>query len=537
VDGLHGTRRQRGLLDLSENLTVADVEPPETDELERLASAAYLGGRREEAYETWAAAHHAHTAGGDAARAARCAFWIAFGLLNSGALARGGGWVDRAQRLLDDASLDCVEHGHLRYARGLQAIFSGDGPTAHAGFTTALQIGDRFGDIEISTLARIGVGRCLIYQGDVAGGVALLDEAMVSVGAEEVSPIAVGDAYCTAIEGYYEVFDVRRTYEWTSALSRWCDAQPDLVMYRGHCLVHRAEVMQFHGEWSDAMDEIKRAADRLADPGLRMIGAEVYLRAELHRLRGEFGDAEKAFREANEHGRNPQPGLALLRLAQGNTDAAVATMRRVVEEADGPIARVRVLGPFVEVVLAAGDVDGARAAADELAELSNELTAPVVQAMAAQASGAVLVATGDGRAALKELRNAWAIWRELESPYEAARTRVLLSQACRLVGDDDGAAMELDAARSAYDRLGAVPDLARVDSMSGGEHNEAPGGLTAREVEVLRLVAKGKTNRAIADDLIVSEKTVASHLSHIFTKLDLTSRAAATAFAYENGLV
>jgi DNA-binding CsgD family transcriptional regulator len=516
---------------------VGDVEPLEPDELERLASAAYLGGRRDEGYEKWAAAHNAYTAHGDVARAARCAFWIAFGLLNSGELARGGGWVDRAQRLLDEAGLDCVEHGHLRYAGGLKAIFSGDGETAHAGFTTAVQIGDRFGDIEISTLARIGVGRCLIYMGEVAAGVALLDEAMVSVGAEEVSPIAVGDAYCTVIEGCHEVFDVRRTHEWTSALSRWCDSQPDLVMYRGHCLVHRAEVMQFRGEWSDALDEIKRAADRLADPGLRMMGAAVYLRAELHRLRGEFDDAENAYREANEHGRNPQPGLALLRLAQRNTDAAVAAIRRVVDEADGPIERIGVLGPFVEIVLAAGDVDCARAAADELTQLSKELTAPVVRAMAAHASGAVLVACGDGRAALKQLRKAWTIWRGLEAPYEAARTRVLLSQACRLVGDDDGAEMELDAARSTFDQLGAVPDLARVDSMSGVEDTEAPGGLTARQVEVLRLVAKGKTNRAIADELIVSEKTVASHLSHIFTKLDLTSRAAATAFAYENGLV
>jgi len=515
---------------------VGDVEPLEPDELERLASAAYLGGRREEGYESWAAAHSAYTARGDVARAARCAFWIAFGLLNIGALARGGGWVDRAQRLLDEAGLDCVEHGHLRYAGGLKAIFSGDGETAHAGFTTAVHIGDRFGDIEISTLARIGVGRCLIYMGEVAAGVALLDEAMVSVGAEEVSPIAVGDAYCTVIEGCHEVFDVRRTHEWTSALSRWCDSQPDLVMYRGHCLVHRAEVMQFRGEWSEALDEIKRAADRLTDPGMTM-GAAVYLRAELHRLRGEFDDAEEAFREANEHGRNPQPGLALLRLAQRNTDAAVAAIRRVVDEADGPIERIGVLGPFVEIVLAAGDVDGARAAADELTQLSMKLAAPVVQAMAAHASGAVLVACDDGRAALKQLRKAWTIWRELEAPYEAARTRVLLSQACRLVGDDDGAEMELDAARSTFDQLGAVPDVARVDSMSGVEDTEAPRGLTAREVEVLRLVAKGKTNRAIADELIVSEKTVASHLSHIFTKLDLTSRAAATAFAYENGLV
>jgi DNA-binding CsgD family transcriptional regulator/tetratricopeptide (TPR) repeat protein len=474
---------------------------------------------------------------GDAVRATRCAFWIAFGLLNSGELARGGGWVSRAQRLLDEAGLDCVEHGHLRYAGALQAIFSGDGETAHAGFTTAAQIGDRFGDVEISTLARIGVGRCLIYMGEVGAGVALLDEAMVSVGAEEVSPIAVGDSYCTAIEGCHEVFDYGRTHEWTSALGRWCDSQPGLVMYRGHCMLHRAEVMQLRGEWSDALDEINRAADRLADPGLRMIGAAVYLRAELHRLQGEFKEAEQAYREANEHGRNPQPGLALLRLAQRNTDAAIAAIRRVVDEAGGPIERISVLGPFVEILLAAGEVDDARSAADELTELSKDLTAPAVQAMAAQASGEVHVACGDGRGALKALRKAWTIWRELEATYEAARTRVLLSQACRLVGDDDGAEMELDAARSTFDRLGAVPDLARVDSMSAVKDPRAPGGLTAREVEVLRLVAKGKTNRAIADELIVSEKTVASHLSHIFTKLDLTSRAAATAFAYENGLV
>lgn len=516
---------------------MGEVEGLDPDELVRLASAAYLGGRREEAYERWAAAHNAYSAQGDVARAARCAFWIAFGLLNSGELARGGGWVDRAQRLLDEAGLDCVEHAHLRYAGGLKAIFSGDGETAHARFTTAVKIGDRFADIEICTLARIGVGRCLIHMGDVTAGVALLDEAMVSVGAEEVSPIAVGDAYCTVIEGCHEVFDVRRTHAWTSALSRWCESQPNLVMYRGHCLVHRAEVMQFRGEWSDALDEIKRAADRLADPGLRMMGAAVYLRAELHRLRGEFNDAENAYREANEHGRNPHPGLALLRLAQGNTAAAVAAIRRVVDEADGPIERIGLLGPFVEIVLAAADVHGARTAADELTQLSEELAAPVVQAMAANASGAALVACGDGRAALKQLRKAWTIWRELEAPYEAARTRVLLSQACRLVDDDDGAEMELDAARSTFDRLGAAPDLARVDSLSHMKDMEAPGGLTAREVEVLRLVAKGKTNRAIADELIVSEKTVASHLSHIFTKLGLTSRAAATAFAYQNGLV
>lgn len=516
---------------------MGDVEALDPEELERLASVAYLGGRREDAYKLWATANNAFTACGDVPRATRCAFWIAFGLLNSNELARGGGWVSRAQRLLDETGLDCVELGHLRYANTLQTIFSGDVARAHEGFVIAMEIGERFGEVEISTLARIGVGRCLIYLGEVAAGVALLDEAMVSIGAEEVSPIAIGDSYCTVIEGCHEVFDVRRTHEWTTALSRWIDTQPDLVMYRGHCLVHRAEVMQFRGQWADAVDETKKAVDRLADPGLGMMGAAVYLRAELHRLRGEFGDAESSYREANEHGRNPQPGHALLRLAQGNTGAAAAAIRRVIDEADGPIARIRALGPFVEIALAVGDVEAASVASDELLQLAQELNAPAVQAMAARSSGAVLIARGDGRSALQQLRKAWTIWRGLEAPYEVARTRVMLAQACRLMGDENGAEMELDAARATFDQLGALPDIERVETISGLEKTAARVGLTAREIEVIRLVAKGKTNRAIADELIVSEKTVASHLSHIFTKLNLTSRAAATAFAYENDLV
>lgn len=327
-------------------------EPLEVADLERLAAAAYLVGRSAESSAVWARAHEECAQSGAVARAARCAFWLAFALLNGGEPARGGGWVARAQRLLDERGIDCVEHGYLRYAVALRAVLSGEIDTAHTAFGAACRIGSQYADPELVTLARIGEGRCLIYLGAVEDGVALLDEAMVAVGAREVSPIAAGDAYCTVIDGCRELFDVRRAKEWTDALQRWCDEQPELVLYRGECLVHRAEIMALHGAWSAAQEEVRRAVERLADPPARgILGAAAYLRGELNRLRGGFADAEQAYRDASELGREPQPGLALLRLAQAQaqaqarTPAADAAVRRELREADDPITRARSLGP------------------------------------------------------------------------------------------------------------------------------------------------------------------------------------------------
>jgi DNA-binding CsgD family transcriptional regulator/tetratricopeptide (TPR) repeat protein len=516
----------------------AEDSPLEIDDLEREAAAAYLAGRADESVELWATAHRDCAQRADIARAARCAFWLAFVLLNRGELARGGGWVDRAQRLLDAGEVDCVEHGYLRYCTALRQVFEGDAAAAQTGFSAAVEIGDRFNDPQLTTLARIGEGRCLIYLGEIGKGVALLDEGMVSVGASEVSPIAAGDAYCTVIDGCHELFDVRRAWEWTTALSRWCEAQPQLVMYRGDCFVHRAEIMHLHGEWSDAMDELEGALVRLADPvGSRELGAAFYLRGELHRLRGEFEDAAQAYRQANELGREPQPGLALLRLAQGRVEPAMAAIRRVLEEAGDPISRSRLLAPYVEIALATGDVQAGEAAAEELSAIAGDLESPLLQALAEYATGAVLLAERESQDALVSLRHAWMKWRELEAPYEAARARVPIALACRALGDEEGAEMELDAARSVFEGLAAAPDVGRVVELSQVGAARAPGGLTAREVEVLSMIAAGKTNRAIATELVISEKTVASHVSHIFTKLDLTSRAAATAYAYEHDLV
>lgn len=517
--------------------TAARDEPLEVEDLERLASAAYLVGRSEESSDIWSRAHQECARIGEVARAARCAFWLAFALLNSGDLARGGGWVDRAQRLLDDRKLDCVEQGYLRYAAALRSVFTGDVEAAYTGFREAVGIGERFRDPELTTLARIGEGRCLIYLGEIGRGVALLDEAMVAVGAQEVSAIAMGDAYCTVIEGCHELFDVRRAREWTAALGNWCDAQPELVLYRYQCLVHRAEIMLLGGSWSNALEELQRAIDRLAGPpGSRILGAASYVGGELHRLRGELADAEHAYRAANELGRDPQPGLALLRMAQGRVADADAAIRRTLHEAEDPITRARILGPYVEIVAAAGDVEAARVAAAELAVLAGELNQPFLRALTAHMTGVVLLAQDDARGALVSLREGWAGWRDIDAPHEAARARVQIALACRALGDADGAEMELDAACSAFAELGAAPDVAWVESLSGRAGKSTVGGLTPRELEVLALVAKGKTNRQIADELVISEKTVASHLSHIFTKLGLPSRTAATAYAYEHRL-
>ena len=378
-------------------------------------------------------------------------------------------------------------------------------------------------------------GKLLLWNPLVEGGSP--DSAQPELGA--FSPIVVGIVYCSVVETFQGIFDIRRAQEWTAALERWCESQPDLVPYRGQCRLHRARLMQLRGDWRDADEEARLALEWLsrplpADPA---IGEALFQRAELQRLQGHFADAEAGYREASRHGRRPEPGLALLRLAQGQVRPARASIRRALAEGADPSTRARLLEPAVETALAARDLEGAGRAADELDELAAGLGAPLLQAMAARARGSVLLEAGQAEVALGILRTAWSAWQALEAPYEAARVRVLIARACRALDDEDAAAMELDAARRVFDGLGATPDVAAVDALARAWSAPAPGGLTARELEVLRLVASGRTNRAIASELVLSEKTVARHVANIFMKVGLSPRAAATAWAYEQHLV
>jgi DNA-binding CsgD family transcriptional regulator len=523
-------------------LTAADRESPAAPaDLERAATAAYLTGHDAESDAFWTRAYQQWLHADEPARAARCGFWLSFLALLRGDAAHSAGWLSRTQRLLDERQLDCVERGYLLCIEGMPAMQSGDNDLAHRTFSRTLEIADHFGDVDLMTFARLNLGETLLQMGRTSEGLRLLDEIMVAVTAGEVSPIPSGISYCAVILACQRIMDLQRATEWTAALGAWCDTQHGLVPFQGQCLVHRSEIMQLHGRWSDAIAEAQRACDRYSTSAT--LGMAFYQRGELHRLWGEFDQAEVAYREAAARGHETQPGLSRLRLAQGRLDAAVAAIRRVAAETTGSagvadcLGRSRLLAAYVDIMLAAKDLDAARSGADELAGLARELQAPLLQAMSAQALGAVQLAQGEAVAALDQLNRACALWQSLSAPYEMARTRVLMGVACRAIGDHDTGQMHLYAARTVFEELGAAPDLTQLAKVTLKTAPGAAGILTARELEVLQLVAGGKTNRGVATDLFLSEKTVARHVSNILTKLGLSSRSAATAYAYEHDLM
>ncbi|HEX9258324.1 MAG TPA: LuxR C-terminal-related transcriptional regulator [Acidimicrobiales bacterium] len=515
-------------------LSNVDATSLGVDDIDRLATAAYLTGHDEEGFAAWTRAFQICVSEGAVHRAAHFVTKLTQGLGFKGDLARCRGWVERGAHLLEEAGIDCVEQGYLEFGRGYGRLFeAGDVAGAQAHFAQAGKIAARFAHRELSTLARIGEGRMLIYLGDIADGMALLDEAMVSIEAGELSPLATGDAYCTVIDACSELFDLARCRSWTESFTRWCDSQQELVLYRGHCFLHRAEVLGLLGEWAEALAEARRACDRLAVPLLPAAwGGACAIEGDLLRLLGDLNGAEASYRRASEHGRDPQPGLALLRLAQNRADIADATIRRALGEAGDPISRARLLASYIHIVLVGGDTDAARIAEDELTATAGFLGTPLLRAQAAHAAGAVRLAERDAEAALVQLRRAFHEYLGLGVRYEAARTRLLIAEACEALGDHDAAAMEQAAAHAVFESL----DRTAAETSTPSRAEPPPDGLSERELEVLVLLARGLSNRAIAHELVISDKTVASHVSHIFTKTGVTSRTAATAYAFNHGL-
>ena len=507
------------------------------EDLERLAVAAYMTGQVAESEDAWTRAHLARKDGGDSSGAARCAFWLGFQLLNSVEKARGMGWMARATRLLEGLDSPCAEQGYLLFFEGVRSVMGGEPSDALERFTAATRLGEDFGDPDLVALGRHGQGRALLRLGRIAEGTSLLDEVMVSVTTGELSPIALGDVYCSVIEAWNEIFDMGRAREWTAALNRWCESQPEIVPYRGACLIRRSELLQLGGHWEEAIHEALLAVDRLGEPpGQPALGAAFYQLGELHRLRGALSEARAAYEDASRHGRTPQPGLGLLRAAQESTNVAIGAIRRALESTTTMPRRATLLAAMGDMALEVEDLDSARGAVEELRALAERFDAPLIRGLAARASASLELAGGDPASALPGLEEALRVWMSVPCPYEVARTRIQIARASAAMGDKEGERMHLELARSAFEDLGAVPDVERLEAGREAPQPKSQHGLTPREVEVLGLVAQGMTNREVASALYISEKTVARHVSNIFRKIGVRTRAAATAYALKQGL-
>ncbi len=516
-------------------MSALDPNQRSPEELEALADAAWLACRLDESFAVRQEAYAGYLetrADGPASRAAWRLFWDR---LYNGEEVVALGWLRRARRHVS-AIPEGVEHAYVALADSEMALNRGVLDEAHAQALAAIEIADRHGNQGLVGLGLMLQGRARIAQGKLDEGCASLDEAMTLVLSGRLDTYFTGAVYCTVIAVCRDVADMRRASEWTEAASAWCSSLPAVTPFHGICRIHRGEVLGLCGAWEEAEREIRAAAVELA-AFKPLSAADAYgALGELQRRRGDLVAAEDSFLRAHELGGDVQPGFALVRLAQGQAAVAAAALRTaLVDASDEGTARARLLAAQVEGALATGDRELAASASEELSAIAAALERPAIDAMAASARGAILLADGHAGAGIADLRAASTIWRDLGLPYEEAHARLLIGRAARALGDEERARLEIQAARATFARLGA-----RLDARGAAELMAAPsarpGGLTDREAEVLRLVAAGKSNRDIAETLVISEYTVARHVQNIFAKLGVSSRAAAAAFAVEHQL-
>jgi DNA-binding CsgD family transcriptional regulator len=511
-----------------------DTAPLSATDLVAAGDAAWWLGQTEAALTDYEAAYRLHVDGKESAPAARVAMAIGFLSELRGDAIGGSGWIARAGRLLSGRP-ECVEHGYLLSLEIDEAIAATEWERATAAARRVQDMANQYDDRTLHSAGLVGEGVALVRQGAVTEGLAVIDEAMIAVRDGEVDPELAGNFYCQVMALCHELADPRRAREWTDATERWCGQFASAAMFAGICRVHRAQLRHLGGEWSQAEDDASRVCDELSDMNVAVVAEGHYQVGEIRRGRGDLTGAEESYRRAHELGRDPQPGLALLRLAQGRVAAASASIRAALAtQPDDRLARARLRAAQAEIALAAGDADLAWEASTELGQIAAAYASPGHAASARQLLGATLLAHGQPGEALVEFDAAGQAWHDLDAPCHAARVRLLSAEAYRALGDEDRAGLELDAAAAVFDRLGAVADAKRVAALRG--RAVLPGGLTPREAEVLALIAAGLTNREVAAELVVSEKTVARHLANVFTKLDLSTRTAAAAYAFEHGL-
>lgn len=511
-------------------LTVGD-RPLTADDSYGLAKADWWLGLVQDALDAYEQAYHGYLGERRPERAAFAAFDIAGSLFLRGDHAQGSGWMSRFNRLLHELP-DGLVH---EYARFVDLDARADRMDADGVIEQAQRLhaaGERYADLTLCALALMVQGRTTVRRGQVEPGMAVLDEAMLAAGSGRMDPAFAGNIYCNVVATCHAVLDIRRMREWTRVLARWCESLPPAVLFTGICRVHRAQLLQMAGDWGRAEREAARVCAELAGIQVASVAEAHYLLGEIRLLRGDLAGAEEQLRLAGRLGRDPQPALALLRAARGDTGGAAAMLDAALAGTAGrPPERIRCLAALVEVALDRGDPDSAERAAGELERLAADYPTTGLAGLSAQARGAVLVAGGHPQTALPVLQAALRTWQELDAPHAAARVRVLVARAHAALGDPAGAAVALDGATEAFIRLGAAPDLAR------SRHRPArPDGLTGREAQVLALVAAGRTNQQIGEILFISHKTVARHLSSIFTKCGVSSRAAAAAYAVAHGL-
>lgn len=506
------------------------MEPLAVEDLERWGRAASILGRDDLGLALLARCYELSRAR-DPGRAAHHAFWHGYRLMSLGETAQGGAWLARAEEMVVAAGGQSVVGGYLTLPKIRRHLAEQDYMAAAALARDAAAIGVRYGDADLVALAAELEGRALVLSGEVELGLSRFDQAMLTASEGAGSELVRGLVYCSVIAGCQMVFAVDHAREWTAVLARWCEAQPQLGLFSSTCRLHRAELMQMGGAWADALKEIAvLEASPRAGP-IDRAGA-AYQEAEIHRARGEYAAAEAAYGRAAEAGAETQPGLALLRLAQGRLDDATGGIRRALATANLPLKRARHLPAAVEILLAAGAADEAEAACRELAGIAAQFATPMLKAAAAHAQGTFALRLDDALAALPHLKTAQAMWQGLDAPYLVARIRVEIAEACHGLGDEDGARLEREAARKIFQALGARPAL---DALAAAPSGSSP--LSRREQEVLELAAAGHTNKQIAAMLRLSGRTVDRHMGNILMKLAVPSRAAATAYAYEHGLV